>query len=169
MTFFAFQNGISLLGLIRLEDELSLRLGRKVDLITEGAIKNKRIKDNISNDLQQSSGMKDDIAFIEHILLCIDKIQEYTKNLTAQDFNNSELIQDAVIRNIEIIGEATKKISKDLKSQYLEIPWKEMFEMRDKLIHDYFGIDVDVVRKTVNEDIPFLKSLIENLINKNSR
>ncbi len=55
--------------------------------------------------------MKDDIAFIEHILLCIDKIQEYTKNLTAQDFNNSELIQDAVIRNIEIIGEATKKIS----------------------------------------------------------
>ncbi|MBK6962663.1 MAG: DUF86 domain-containing protein [Bacteroidales bacterium] len=107
--------------------------------------------------------MKDDIAFIEHILLCIDKIQEYTKNLTAQDFNNSELIQDAVIRNIEIIGEATKKISKDLKSQYLEIPWKEMSGMRDKLIHDYFGVDVDVVWKTVNEDIPFLKSLIENI------
>lgn len=107
--------------------------------------------------------MKDDIAFIEHILLCIDKIQEYTKNLTAQDFNNSELIQDAVIRNIEIIGEATKKISKDLKSQYLEIPWKEMSGMRDKLIHDYFGVDVDVVWKTVNEDIPFLKSLIEKI------
>jgi len=107
--------------------------------------------------------MKDDLAFIEHILLCIDKIQEYTKNLTAQDFNNSELIQDAVIRNIEIIGEATKKISKDLKSQYREIPWKEMSGMRDKLIHDYFGVDVDVVWKTVNEDIPYLKSLIENI------
>ena len=107
--------------------------------------------------------MKDDLAFIEHILLCIDKIQEYTKNLTAPDFNNSELIQDAVIRNIEIIGEATKKISKDLKSQYREIPWKEMSGMRDKLIHDYFGVDVDVVWKTVNEDIPFLKSLIENI------
>ena len=107
--------------------------------------------------------MKDDLAFIEHILLCIDKIQEYTKNLTAHDFNNSELIQDAVIRNIEIIGEATKKISKDLKSQYREIPWKEMSGMRDKLIHDYFGVDVDVVWKTVNEDIPYLKSLIENI------
>ena len=107
--------------------------------------------------------MKDDLAFIEHILLCIDKIQEYTKNLTAQDFNDSELIQDAVIRNIEIIGEATKKISKDLKSQYREIPWKEMSGMRDKLIHDYFGVDVDVVWKTVNEDIPYLKSLIENI------
>ena len=107
--------------------------------------------------------MKDDLAFIEHILLCIDKIQEYTKNLTAQEFNNNELIQDAVIRNIEIIGEATKKISKDLKSQYRDIPWKEMSGMRDKLIHDYFGVDVDVVWKTVNEDIPYLKSLIENI------
>lgn len=107
--------------------------------------------------------MKDDLAFIEHILLCIEKIQEYTKNLTAQDFNNNELIQDAVIRNIEIIGEATKKISRDLKSQYREIPWKEMTGMRDKLIHDYFGVDVDVVWKTVNEDIPYLKSLIENI------
>ena len=107
--------------------------------------------------------MKDDLAFIEHILLCIDKIQEYTKNLTAQEFNNNELFQDAVIRNIEIIGEATKKISKDLKSQYREIPWKEMSGMRDKLIHDYFGVDADVVWKTVNEDIPYLKSLIENI------
>ena len=107
--------------------------------------------------------MKDDLAFIEHILFCIDKIQEYTKDLTGEDFNNSELIQDAVIRNIEIIGEATKKISKDLKSQYQEIPWKEMSGMRDKLIHDYFGVDVDVVWKTVNEDIPFLKSLIESI------
>jgi uncharacterized protein with HEPN domain len=107
--------------------------------------------------------MKDDLAFIEHILLGIVKIQEYTKNLTAQDFIDNELIQDAVIRNIEIIGEATKKISKDLKSQYQEIPWKEMSGMRDKLIHDYFGVDVNVVWKTVNEDIPYLKSLIENI------
>jgi uncharacterized protein with HEPN domain len=107
--------------------------------------------------------MKDDLAFIEHILLGIEKIQEYTKNLTAQDFIDNELIQDAVIRNIEIIGEATKKISEDLKSQYQEIPWKEMSGMRDKLIHDYFGVDVDVVWKTVNEDIPYLKSLIENI------
>jgi uncharacterized protein with HEPN domain len=107
--------------------------------------------------------MKDDLVFIEHILLCIDKIQEYTKNLNSQEFNKNELIQDAVIRNIEIIGEATKKISKDLKSQYPEIPWKEMSGMRDKLIHDYFGIDVDVVWNTVNEDIPYLKSLIENI------
>ena len=104
--------------------------------------------------------MRDDLAFIEHILLCIEKIQDYTKNLTKKDFNNNELVQDAVIRNIEIIGEAVKKISKELKSQYPNIPWKEMSGMRDKLIHDYFGVDVDVVWKTVDDDIPFLKSLI---------
>ena len=107
--------------------------------------------------------MKDDLVFIEHILFCIDKIQDYTKNLAQQDFSDNVLIQDAVIRNIEIIGEATKKISNNLKFQYQEIPWKEMSGMRDKLIHDYFGVDVDVEWKTVTDDIPYLKSLIENI------
>lgn len=66
--------------------------------------------------------MKDDIAYIDHILLCISKIQEYTKDLEQTNFNKNELVQDAVIRNIEIIGEAVKKISSDLKSQYRDIP-----------------------------------------------
>lgn len=104
--------------------------------------------------------MKEDYAYIEHIMLCINKIQDFTKNLKQIDFSKNELVQDAVIRNIEIIGEATKKISSELKTQYKEIPWKEMSGMRDKLIHDYFGVDVDVVWKTVQEDIPYLKSLI---------
>jgi uncharacterized protein with HEPN domain len=107
--------------------------------------------------------MKDDLVFIDHILLCIEKIQDYTIDLSQEDFNDNELVQDAVIRNIEIIGEASKKISKDLKAQYPEVPWKVMSGMRDKLIHDYFGVDVDVVWKTVKEDIPYLKSLIENI------
>ena len=107
--------------------------------------------------------MKDDFAYVEHILLCISKIQEYTKNIEQTEFNKNELIQDAVIRNIEIIGEATKKISDNLKSQYREIPWKEMSGMRDKLIHDYLGVDAKVVWKTIKEDIPALKRLLKEI------
>ncbi len=104
--------------------------------------------------------MKDNWAYIEHIILCINKIEKYTENISHQDFLGHQLIQDAVIRNIEIIGEATKKLSDDFKSMHHLIPWKEMAGMRDKLIHDYLGVDIEVVWATVNEDIPFLKSLM---------
>lgn len=107
--------------------------------------------------------MKDDLAYIEHILLSIAKIKEYTNNLSRSDFENNEMIQDAVIRNIEIIGEATKKISENLKSSYLEIPWREMVGMRDKLIHDYMGIDLEVVWKTIEVDIPELYALVKKI------
>jgi len=106
--------------------------------------------------------MRDNFSYLEHILLSIKKIKEYTKDLSKADFDSNELVQDAVLRNIEIIGEATKKISQELKSKYKEIPWREMSGMRDKLVHDYMGIDVEVVWKTITDDIP----LIETLINK---
>ncbi len=104
--------------------------------------------------------MKDDRAYTEHILHSISKIRDFTNGLIEEDFAANEMIQDAVIRNIEIIGEATKKISDNLKSSHPNIPWKEMAGMRDKLIHDYMGIDVAVVWKTVEKDIPLLERLL---------
>ena len=104
--------------------------------------------------------MKDDLAYIEHILDCIKKIKTYTSGLSKEEFASNELIQDAVIRNIEIIGEATKKVSESSKQVYYEIPWKEMAGMRDKLIHDYMGVDIDVVWKTIETDIPILYEMI---------
>ncbi len=104
--------------------------------------------------------MKDDLVYIEHILHSISKIKDFTKGITEKDFAANEMLQDAVIRNIEIIGEATKKISDKLKSKYPHIPWKEMAGMRDKLIHDYMGVDVAVVWKTVELDIPMLEQLL---------
>jgi len=77
----------------------------------------------------------------------------YTKDLSQADFESNELIQDAVIRNIEIIGEASKKISKELSKLHGN-PWREISGMRDKLIHDYMGVDKEVVWKTIKEDIP---------------
>ena len=73
------------------------------------------------------------------------------------------MIQDAVIRNFEIIGEASKKVSDELRKVNHEVPWKEMSGMRDKLIHDYIGVDIDVIWKTIIQDLPGLKKLFEEL------
>jgi uncharacterized protein with HEPN domain len=73
------------------------------------------------------------------------------------------MVQDAVIRNIEIIGEVSKRVSSDLKATYFDIPWKEMSGMRDKLIHDYMGVDIDVVWKTIKTDIPQLSVLMKGI------
>ncbi len=107
--------------------------------------------------------MKDDKAYLEHILLCISKIYNYTKEVDKEGFMNDDMIQDAVIRNIEIIGEATKKISDNLKSTYFEIPWKEMAGMRDKLIHDYMGVDIDVIWQTIKTDLPELEQFLNSI------
>ena len=107
--------------------------------------------------------VKDDLAYIEHILDCIRKIKEFTTGLSLKDFSVNELVQDAVIRNIEIIGEASKKISSDTKQIYYEIPWKVIAGMRDKLIHDYLGVDVEVVWRTITEDIPTLEKQIKEI------
>ena len=107
--------------------------------------------------------IKSDLAYIDHILDCIRKINEFSKELSLKEFRKNELVQDGVIRNIEIIGEASKKISSDTKQTYYKIPWKEIAGMRDKLIHDYLGVDVDVVWKTIKTDIPVLEKLISEI------
>lgn len=107
--------------------------------------------------------IKDDLAYIDHILDCIRKINEFSKGFSLKEFKTNELVQDAIIRNIEIIGEASKKISNETKHNYNEIPWKEIAGMRDKLVHDYLGVDVIVVWKTIKEDIPTLERQIKEL------
>jgi uncharacterized protein with HEPN domain len=107
--------------------------------------------------------MKNDLAYIEHILQSIEKIDTYTRDISNLDFNDNEMIQDAVIRNIEIIGEATKNISTKLTNSYPDIPWKAMAGMRDKLIHDYIGVDTEVVWETIKTDIPNLKSMLNEI------
>lgn len=107
--------------------------------------------------------IKDDLAYIDHILDCIRKIKEYSKGVSLKDFKTNELVQDGIIRNIEIIGEASKKISKDTKLTYNKIPWKEISGMRDKLIHDYLGVDVSVVWKTIHQDIPTLEKFLREI------
>ena len=100
--------------------------------------------------------MKDDKVFLQNIIECIIKIETYTK-AGKEEFMKSELIQDAVIRNLEIIGEATKKISQGIKEQYPDIPWRQMAGLRDVLIHDYMGISLKIVWNVVQNELSQLK------------
>lgn len=107
--------------------------------------------------------IKNDRVYLEHILEAIGKIENFTIEISRFDFDRNVMIQDAVIRNIEIIGEATKKITKQFTQSHPEIPWQDMAGMRDKLIHDYLDVDIDVVWKTIEVDLPLLKELISKI------
>lgn len=108
--------------------------------------------------------VKDYIILIKHILECIEKIQEYTGLITENEFYNSTQAQDAVIRRIEIIGEAAKNIAPDIKSKYPDIPWKQISGIRDMLIHEYFGVDLQLTWKVAREDIVELKKKIQEIV-----
>jgi uncharacterized protein with HEPN domain len=101
--------------------------------------------------------------YIEDIIDCIAKIEEYTDNITDDDFNDSSQIQDAVIRRLEIIGEAVKNIPKSVRDKYPDIPWKNIAGLRDVLIHAYFGVNLKRTWKAVKEDIPDLKAKIMSM------
>lgn len=91
---------------------------------------------------------KESIFFLKDINNSLNKIFHYTENISYDEFMNSDITKDAVERNFEIIGEAVKNLSEDFRNQYPQIPFKQVAGMRDKLIHDYFGIDYESFQLT---------------------
>lgn len=94
------------------------------------------------------------LDYIDDMLDAISKIEKFLSDFDFETFSKDDKTQFAVIRALEIIGEASKKIPNNIKISYSNVPWREISGMRDKLIHDYFGVDIDVVWKTAVEDIP---------------
>ena len=105
-----------------------------------------------------------DKEFLLDIIEAIKRIELYTNKLSYQDFLQKIETQDAVVRNFEIIGEAVKNISKNLKTKYNNIQWKEIAGMRDKVIHFYFGVNWDIVWKAAKDSLPPFKEKIESII-----
>jgi uncharacterized protein with HEPN domain len=102
--------------------------------------------------------------YIRDMLGSVDAVREFVEGMTLEDFRGDRRTIFAVTRAIEILGEATKRIPKSVRDKYPEVPWKEMAGMRDKLIHEYFGADVDTLWHTAQEDIPQLGVLVSRLM-----
>ncbi len=101
--------------------------------------------------------------YLEDIKDSIERIKKYTQRLTFDDFNKDQKTIDAVVRNLEIIGEAARNFPKEVKLKHRQIPWKEITGTRDKVIHGYFVVDTGILWKTIQEDIPRLKEQLKQM------
>jgi uncharacterized protein with HEPN domain len=104
------------------------------------------------------------LDYVEDIIGAMADTLKFVENMEYDEFVNDRKTVYAVIRAIEIIGEAVKKIPKSVRNRYSQIPWKDMAGMRYKLIHGYFGVDLKRVWKTVKEDIPKLKPMFDKIL-----
>lgn len=104
--------------------------------------------------------------YLEHILQAINRINNYTNDISEALFLQNELIQDAVIRNIEIIGEASRNIDRhypDFTAKHPEVPWNDLYWMRNRVSHGYFSVDFELVWKTLEKDLPELDEQIQTI------
>ena len=111
---------------------------------------------------------KRDKAYLKHILDAISDAKRFMECVTKEEFLENKEKQYAVLRALEIIGEATKNLSKELKQEHSEIQWREIAGMRDKLIHEYFGVKLDLVWTTVKKNLPLFEKQIHEILGETS-
>ena len=104
--------------------------------------------------------------FVEDILEAIDKIKRHIEGLTYETFVKNELVIDAVIRNLEIIGEASRNLPEDVRKKYPEMPWGRMIGLRNIIIHEYFGVDLAIIWEIITKNLPETKPKIVAMLKK---
>src|SRR3990172_7965842 len=112
------------------------------------------------------SSTRNDKAYLKHIADAISDIKCFMRNVTKEEFLENREKQYAVLRALEIIGEATKNVSKEMKSEHPEDNWSDIAGMRDRLIHQYFGVNLDLVWATVKKDLPELENQVSGMLRK---
>ena len=108
--------------------------------------------------------MKDDSVYLRHILESIGRVREFTRGVSEERFLKDALVQSAVIRQLEIIGEAVKNLSPSFRKRHKNVPWKDISGLWDKLIHGYFGVDISLVWGICEKDLPELKGSIRSFL-----
>ena len=110
--------------------------------------------------------MKDDILYLGHIDDAIEAIDQYLGTASYEQFIANRMMVDAVVRELEIVGEATSKLSKDFRASNPEIPFRDIIDMRNVLIHDYAGVNTRIVWETCKNDLPSLKTAVRRSLGK---
>jgi len=154
----------SLLALVGLKLELEDALGRPVDLVEYSTLPPVLEGQILAEEVSLIE--RDNRFFQEEILESITRIEEYTQNLSENDFLQNNQAQDAVVRRLEIIGEATKNLPRNFRQAYPDVPWQRMVGMRDVFIHGYFGVNFKRVWEVVEQDLPGLKRQIAAILDE---
>jgi uncharacterized protein with HEPN domain len=107
---------------------------------------------------------RDDNVYLHHIMDAIELIEDYTREMSENEFLTNSMAHDAVVRQIEIIGEAARNISDEFQGKYPELPWAKMVGIRNKITHEYFNVNYAIVWDTVKDDLPSLKKSIKKIL-----
>lgn len=108
--------------------------------------------------------MRRDLLFLKDIINAMNKIFNYTEKMTKEDFKKDERTIDAVLRNIEIIGEAANKLSKEIYEENENVSWGRMIGLRNIVIHEYFGVDLNIIWQVITVNLPETKPKIEKIL-----
>ena len=101
---------------------------------------------------------------IEDILEAVEKVERYAEGMTQEAFENDDKTSDAVVRNLEIIGEAANRLPDDFKAKYPDIEWAKIVGLRHRIVHEYFGVDLDIIWHILQNDLPLFKKMLSSII-----
>jgi uncharacterized protein with HEPN domain len=107
-----------------------------------------------------------DRLYLRHMLDAIDRVLEATHRVSRDDFNRDWMTQDAIVHELQILGEAAGRVSRAFSDRHPEVPWRKVTGIRHKIVHDYFAVDLDVVWDTATLDVPAIRPLVEPLLDE---